>query len=552
MGELMNRVFVLALLASAISSMVAAAEKPPRPNIIVVLVDDMGFSDVGCYGGEIDTPNIDQLAAGGLRFTQFYNSGRCCPTRASLMTGLHPHQVGIGHMTEAPNKPLGIEGPYQGYLNDRCVTIAQVLKAADYHTMMTGKWHLGSSRQECWPIQRGFDRYFGGLSGAFNYFKPGGDRGITDGNQPVTTGADFYATDTFTDVACQYIADVTKQDDNPFFLYLAYNAPHWPLNAKWEEFKKYRGKYVGGWSQLMKSRLAKQKAIGLFPDEIDPAPHTGPKWDSLSDEQRDDLDAIMAAYAGCIDSIDQNIGKLIRRLDAIEQRQNTVIFFLSDNGACQEGGMLGKGNADIVKDPPLETTGGVRLGEAWANACNTPFRLYKHYVHEGGACTPMIASWPGGIPTDRSGSFVRQSAYLPDFMATCIELSGADYPDGMPSCQGKSMLPLLLGAESPIHDQPIYWEHEGNAAMRWGDWKLVREYKKPWELYHLATDRTEMKDLAGANPEKRGSMVEMWESWATEHQVAFPERFNMYEFLRLKQNQGKKKAGGKKPKKVAK
>jgi arylsulfatase A-like enzyme len=526
---------ILAALSCLLVANCPAADE--RPNIVIILVDDMGFSDVGCYGGEIETPNIDRLAAGGLRFTQFYNSGRCCPTRASLMTGLHPHQAGIGHMTAPPNQPLGFEGPYQGYLNDNCVTIAQLLRSAGYHTLMTGKWHLGAENKHTWPLQRGFDRYYGGLSGAFNYFKPGGDRGLTRDNTPVEPEDDFYATDTFTDVACEFISDAVGADDKPFFLYLAYNAPHWPLNAKWDDFNKYKGKYRDGWEQLMATRLEKQKQIGLFPADIAPAPHVGPEWDSLSDRQRDDLDAIMAAYAGCIDSIDQNIGKLTSHLESLGKRDNTLILFLSDNGACQEGGVLGKGSAAMVKDPPLETTGGVRLGLAWANACNTPFRLYKHYVHEGGACTPMIASWPAGITNSDAGTFVRQAAYLPDFMATCVELAGADYPKEFPPCQGVSLLPLLKGSAAPIHQNPIYWEHEGNAAMRWGDWKLVREYEKPWELYNIATDRTELSDLSKTNATKRDEMIKKWEAWATKHQVAFPKRFNMYEFLRKQKKQ---------------
>ncbi len=509
-----------------------------RPNIILVLVDDMGFSDLGCYGGEIETPNIDRLAAGGLRFTQFYNAGRCCPTRASLMTGLHPHQVGIGHMTAPPNQPLGFEGPYQGYLNDHCVTIAQVLHRAGYHTMMTGKWHLGSDRTECWPLQRGFDRYFGGLSGAFNYFKPEGDRGLTRGNEHVEPDADFYATDTFTDYACQYITDASNADDRPFFLYLAYNAPHWPLNSKWDEFQKYKGRYVDGWEALMATRLAKQKAIGLFPGEIEPAPHVGPSWNSLSQAQRDDLDSIMAAYAGCIDSIDQNIGKLVSHLDRLGELDNTVIFLLSDNGACQEGGALGKGSIEMVRHPPAGTAG-VRLGLAWANACNTPFRLYKHYVHEGGACTPMIASWPAGIENKRRGSFVRQFGYLPDFMATCVDLSDAVYPSDVPACEGVSVVPLLKGSRDPVHVGPIFWEHEGNAAVRWGNWKLVREYQKPWELYDLQADRAEMHDLAMTHQAKKKEMVAMWSKWATDKGVAFPVRFNMYEFLNQQNKQPK-------------
>ena len=498
----------------------------------------MGYSDIGCYGGEIDTPNIDRLAAEGLRFTQFYNAGRCCPTRASLMTGLHPHQVGIGHMTEPPGKPLGITGPYQGYLNDRCVTIAQVLRGAGYHTLMTGKWHLGMNRETSYPMHRGFDRFYGGLSGAFNYFKPGGDRGITHGNAPVETGDDFYSTDTFTDVACQFITEATEADDRPFFLYLAYNAPHWPLNSKWKEFTKYRGKYRDGWEALMKRRFARQQELGLIPPGMTPAPHVGPKWDSLSAKKRDDLDAIMAAYAGCIDSIDQNIGKLTSHLDSIGQRENTIIFFLSDNGACQEGGVLGKGSEAMVKSPPLETTNGPRLGLAWANACNTPFRLYKHFVHEGGACTPMIVNWPGGIPEGKGGTFVRQFAYLPDFMATCVDLCKATYPEDIPVCVGQSLSPLIAGSKQPIHTHPIYWEHEGNAAMRWGNWKLVREYHKPWELYDIDADRTEMHDLSEQAPSQRNRMIEKWNAWATATSVSYPKRFNMYQFLQ-QQKKGK-------------
>lgn len=519
------------------NSLVESRQTDPRPNIVIILVDDMGFSDIGCYGSEIETPNVDRLARNGLRFTQFYNSGRCCPTRASLMTGLHPHQAGIGHMTAPPKQPLEITGPYQGYLNDNCVTIAQVLKSSGYHTLMTGKWHLGADLSNAWPLQRGFDRFYGGLSGAFNYFKPGGNRKMSRGNESVETGEDFYVTDTFTDEACKFISEAARTDDKPFFLYLAYNAPHWPLQPKWNDFQKHKGNYSKGWEALMESRLAKQKEIGLFPADITPAPHVGPKWDSLDDKKRDELDTIQAAYAGCIDSIDQNIGKLTQHLESLGKLENTMIFFLADNGACQEGGQLGKYKDGWEKNSPLETTDGIRQGLAWANASNTPFRLYKHFLHEGGACTPMIAHWPQGIAEKDRGSFVRQFGYLPDFMATCLEVSGADYPDNIPTCVGESLLPALKGSSEPIHIEPIYWEHEGNAAMRWGQWKLVREYKKPWELYNIADDRTEMNDLAQSNSPRKNEMVAMWETWATKHEVAFPERFNMYEFLNKKKKQ---------------
>ncbi|MGB1817841.1 MAG: sulfatase-like hydrolase/transferase, partial [Rubripirellula sp.] len=344
------------------------------------------------------------------------------------------------------------------------------------------------------------------------------------------------ATDKFTDVACEFISDACEADERPFFLYLAYNAPHWPLNAKVKDFEKYKGKYSAGWDALMETRLAKQVELGMFPAETAAAPHEGPVWDGLKDQKKEELDAIMAAYAGCIDSIDQNIGKLCDHLRAIDQYENTLILFLSDNGACQEGGILGQGSEKMVKDPPLETVAGVRLGQAWANACNTPFRLYKHFVHEGGACTPMIASWPKGMKQIQRGGFMRQAAYLPDVMATCLELSGGKYPTDLPPCVGKSMVAALTGSHDPIHTEPIYWEHEGNAAMRWGNWKLVREYRKPWELYDLETDRTELRDLSSVNGDKRSAMIKMWEAWATANQVAFPERFNMYEFLRKKRN----------------
>lgn len=534
---MLRKQFALAaVLLLALGTSPALAEEQ-RPNIIIILVDDMGFSDIGCYGSEIETPNLDRLAQNGLRFTQFYNAGRCCPTRASLMTGLHPHQVGIGHMTEPPGQPLGFDGAYQGYLNENCATLAEVLHSAGYHTLMTGKWHLGYHRPNTWPLQRGFDRYYGCISGACNYFRPEGARGITDGNERVEVGQGFYSTEAFTDKGIQFIKEAREQDDRPFFLYLAHNAPHWPLNAKWLDYQKYKGKYTAGWEALMKSRLAKQQQLGLFPNDIVPAPHVGPKWSSLTDDKREDLDNIMAAYAGCIDAIDQNIGKLVRYLEQTEQLDNTAIFFLSDNGACQEGGILGNGNEEMIRNPPAGTAG-VRQGLAWANASNTPFRLYKHFVHEGGDSTPMIAHWPAGIPASIRGTFVRQFAYLPDFMPTCVELAGATYPADVPPTVGDSFAGALRGGTEPIHAEPIYWEHEGNAAMRWGKWKLVREYKKPWELFDIASDRTEINNLVEVETTQRDRMIAMWESWADEHHVAYPKAFNMYNYL----NEKKRKA----------
>ncbi|MEM9701255.1 MAG: sulfatase-like hydrolase/transferase, partial [Planctomycetota bacterium] len=315
----------LALLLGPETAPDARSAGRERPNVVVILVDDMGYSDLGCYGGEISTPAIDALAADGLRFTQFYNQGRCCPTRASLMTGLHPHQAGIGHMTLSPGQNTPIVGPYQGYLNDECVTLAQVLKSVGYRTIMTGKWHLGlgENRRRCWPLQRGFDRYYGCLSGAINYFKPGGNRGLTEGNEPIPVPEDFYATETFTDKAIEYLTETPG--DEPFFLYLAYNAPHWPLNPKPEDFRTYRGRYRDGYRAIMSARNRRQRESGLISEDVRPAPHPGPQWQSLEESDRDQQDAVMAAYAGCLASVDRNIGRLVSHLKETNRLENTVI-----------------------------------------------------------------------------------------------------------------------------------------------------------------------------------------------------------------------------------
>ena len=523
----------LGVLLSNVSTL--AAE---RPNIVIVMVDDMGFSDIGCYGSEIETPNLDQLAAKGLRFKQFYNTGRCCPTRASLMTGLHPHQAGIGHMTETPELPSPLEDePYQGYLNQQCVTLAQVLKQANYHTLMTGKWHLSYHRKEGWPLQRGFDKYFGIISGASHYVKPDARRGLTLMNDAVEAPEGFYVTDAFTDYACQFVESSLEEEAKPFFLYLAYNAPHWPLQAKPEDLDKYEGKYAKGWEALSNSRLAKQREMGLIDKDWQAAPHEGPEWAGLSDEQRSILDLRMAAYAGCIDSVDQNIGKLIAKLKDLGQYENTVFFFLSDNGACAEGGILGSGNEENIRNA-LSTTGtaGPRCGRAWANASNTPFRLYKHFVHEGGMATPLIVHWPRGIAEERQGSWVNSFGYLPDFMPTCIELAGGSYPTelagkAIPPHSGKSLVSLLKENDSPIHEDPVYWEHEGNRAMRDGDWKLVWSREGPWELYNLKEDRTEMNNLVDRQSRRAADMKRRWEGWARRTGVQFQSSFNYYRMI---------------------
>ena len=517
----------------------AYASSASRPNIVIIMVDDMGFSDIGCYGGEIDTPNIDRLAANGLRFKQFYNTGRCCPTRASLMTGLHPHQTGIGHMTETPDLPSPLENePYQGYLNDRCVTIAQALKLAGYHTLMTGKWHLGYHRDDCGPLERGFDKYFGIISGASDYFKPVSPRGLTFMDRPVEAPDGFYVTDAFTDYATRFIAESAKEDDKPFFLYLAYTAPHWPLEPKGKDLKKYEGKYSVGWDEISKRRLARQRKMGLIDPDWTPAPHEGPDWDSLSKNEKHILDLRMAAYAACIDSVDQNIGKLVRKLKDMGKYDDTIIFFLSDNGACAEGGTLGKGTEAQIRNPMLtEDVAGPRCGRGWANASSTPFRLYKHYVHEGGMATPLVVHWPDGIPRGRHGSFVEPFGYLPDLMPTCLDLAGGEYPRRFEGhyvypTVGESLVPLIKGSGKPVHTEPVFWEHEQNRAMRDGKWKLVWAFEGPWELFDMEADRTEMNNLFDKMPRKAAEMQRTWESWARRTGVQFQPSFNSYEMIK--------------------
>jgi len=373
------------------SSSVASA-KEERPNVVLVMVDDMGFSDLGYHGGEIDTPNLDGLARGGVRFSQFYNSGRCCPTRATLITGLHPHQTGIGWMTQPPGKTRGETEPpaYQGYLNRRCATVAEVLRRHDYTTLMAGKWHLGYNDRERWPLQRGFDRFYGCLSGATRFFHPVEPRGITLGNEQLenlesTTDEAYYTTDAFTDYAIRFVEEhaAGERSDDPFFLYLAYTAPHWPLQAFEDDVAKYHGKYRDGWDTLRRERYRRQIELGLIDEDWDLSPRTPgiPDWESLSEEKRDEMDLKMAVYAAMVDRVDQNVGRLVEALKGAGAFENTLILFLSDNGACQEGGRLGRGEFHDVEKRNREQNNS--YGEAWANAGSTPFRLYKHFAHGG-------------------------------------------------------------------------------------------------------------------------------------------------------------------------
>jgi arylsulfatase A-like enzyme len=491
----------------------ATAEKT---NIIVILVDDMGFSDLSSYGSEIPTPNIDALAETGVKFRRFYNSARCCPTRASLITGLHPHQAGIGRMGgDAGEKFPG----YRGCLQDRAVTIPEVLKPAGYYCAQAGKWHMDIRKTG--PMVRGFDRALtSGVGGHYFSEDPGWKGELSLDGKPVMPGekevpAKFYSSDLWTQFSLKCI-DEAKTAQKPFFIYLAENAPHFPLQAPAEDIAKFRGKYKVGWDALRTDRLARQKQIGLIPEPVSLTPRHAdvPAWDSLSEAEKDKNDLIMAIYAATLTRLDKAIGDLTAGLKQRGVFDNTLIFFVSDNGACGEF----TANPPVKGKNPGDFQSSVHLGQAWATLGSTPFSKYKHFTHEGGIATPLLISWPAGIPAEKRNQWVDTVGQLPDIMATCVEVSGASYPtqhantDIIPM-QGKSLVAAFADAKH-LRGAPLYFEHEGNSAMRDGDWKVVRTHACPWELYNLAEDPAELNNLASAQPERLNTMIAAYQKWA--------------------------------------
>ncbi len=483
----------------------AAAAPPQRPNIVLILADDMGFSDLGCYGSEISTPHLDRLAKNGLRFTQFYNTGRCCPTRASLLTGLYPHQAGVGHMVEDRGLPA-----YRGRLNDRCVTIAEALGAGGYHALMCGKWHVGENRPH-WPADRGFEKYFGLISGATSYFRLDSGRIMAlDGRPYVPPVEGFYLTDAITDHAVALMEEFGRRPE-PFFLYLAYTAPHWPLHARAEDIARYRGKYLEGWDALREKRHRRLVELGIIDRSWAPAPRDpkAPEWAGAKDKELWDLK--MAVYAAQIDRMDQGIGRILEKLKELDAEENTLVLFLSDNGGCAE--QVDRGQAGA---PPGTKESFLSYGLPWANASNTPFRLFKHWVHEGGIATPLIARWPAVIR--QPGSITHQPGHLIDLMATCLEAAGIEYPKAYAGrelipLEGKSLLPIFRGEIRAGH-AAIFWEHEGNRAVRQGKWKLVARHGKDWEMHDLEADRTELADLSARFPDKAADLARLYGQWA--------------------------------------
>ena len=527
------------LLLCALACVVCAqspAAPATKPNLVLIVADDMGFSDLGCYGSEIPTPNLDALAAGGLRFTQFYNTARCSPTRAALLTGLHPHQAGVGRLAEEirPTAAGNPEG-YLGYLNDRCVTLAEVLRPAGYRTYMAGKWHLGSGERGRWPLQRGFDRFYGILSGATSYLRPAEPRGLTLNNEPLPppTDAGYYTTDAFTDFAMQTVRE--HEDGAPFFLYLAFNAPHWPLQARAEDIAKFTGKYRAGWDKLRVERHTKELALGIVGKDWPLADRDdgARAWDTLTEQQKTDLDYRMAVYAAQVHRLDWNVGRFVATLREHGKLDNTLLVFLSDNGGCSEPFTdLGGGRQADINNPAM--MGAISYGTGWANVSNTPFRKFKSNLHEGGIATPLIVHWPAGLKT-KPGALDATPGYLTDLMPTVLEATGATYPkerqgQPLPPLEGTSLLPIFTASGAVAPPRTFCWEQYGNKAVRIGDLKAVFSTKGgangsapsgQWELYDLPKDRTEEHDLATARPDELKRLTAAWDAWANRTQV-FP------------------------------
>ncbi|MDP6373506.1 MAG: arylsulfatase [Vicinamibacterales bacterium] len=517
----------LATACGTTTSPESRADAPP--NVVLIMADDMGFSDIGPYGSEIPTPNLDRLAAEGRRFTQFYNTARCSPTRAALLTGVYPHQAGVGHL----NRDLGAPG-YRGELAEVTVTLAELLGSAGYTTLMSGKWHVTSpslTDDRNWPRQRGFDRFYGTLTGGGNFFNPA--TLILDDTPIQAEGDRYHYTDAISDRAVEFLDDLPTGEaaTAPFFLYVAYTAPHWPLHAWPDDVATHVGGYLDGWDVLRERRRQRLIDLGMIDagwvlSTRDPDAAAWEDGDHTIWEDRR-----MAVYAAQVEQMDRGIGRILAKVRALGAEANTLVLFLSDNGGSAE--LISPDSRNPVF--PTETRDGrpIRLGNvpeilpgdedtyqsygvAWANASNTPFRRFKHWVHEGGIATPLIVSWPTGIAS--RGELEQTPAHVIDLLPTIAEATGTTYParrNGVATIplEGESLIPVFEGG-AMMPDRPLYWEHEGNRAIRRGRWKLVAPYQGEWELYDLQVDRTETSDLAAQRPAIAAELSGLWESWA--------------------------------------
>jgi arylsulfatase len=501
----------------------------------------MGFSDIGCFGSEISTPNLDKLAARGIRVNQFYNNPRCCPSRASIMTGLYSQQANMGNMVADHGRYPYPE--YDGILSAKTLTIPEALKTAGYNTAMVGKWHLATETDEgkrSWPLQRGFDKFWGMISGASVYYE---SPHLMSGNDALPPPPkDKYLTDLWAEHASSFVTKLA-QEKKPFFLYIAFNAPHWPIQAPEEVVQKYANRYTAGWDALRDERHKKQLGMGLVSSiwPLTPRDPRVPAWDKADDKEWEVRR--MAVYAAMIDRLDQGIGRILDTVEKAGIADNTLIVFMSDNGGNAEE--FGRGNRQTPGNSPegpahVASTAGTgpceigmtcagnvtgvmpggentfqSIGIPWGNCANTPFRLYKHYAHEGGVSTPFIACWPAGIkPTAFP---VNAVGHETDLMPTFLELAGVTYPSKIaagpiPALAGQGLTPLFAGKQRTRG--PIYWEHEGNKAVRDGKWKLVSRFPDGWELFDMEADRVELNNLASTQPERVKAMAAMWDAWA--------------------------------------
>jgi len=528
-------------------------KKDNRPNIILIMADDLGYSDLGCYGGEINTPNLDKIAKQGLQFTQFYNISRCCPTRAALLTGMYNHAAGIGDMTTKQD-----DQAYKGHLGKNTVTIAEVLKQAGYRTAMTGKWHVSNtltqsnpqeqlkwlnhqkeyplfSPLEQYPTKRGFEKFYGTIWGVIDFFDP---FSLVEGTIPVkNVPENYYHTDAINDKTAEYVREFSK-DDKPFFLYVAHNAPHWPIQALPEDIAKYKDTYKDGWDAIRQRRYEKMVRLGLIDSAITKLSPRYPTQMSWEDNPHKDWDArAMAVHAAMVDRMDQGVGRILKTLEETGEMDNTIIVFLSDNGASSElSDRYGPGF-----DRPGETRDGRKIsyatdkrvmpgpqttffsiGPNWANVANTPYRLWKSESLEGGIHTPMLVSWPKGIAN--KGVKSERVSHVMDFMATFIEVAGATYPQEYNGHQilpleGQSFVSIFKGEHDKGH-KTLFNEHEGSKYVRQDAWKLVMaKGDKTWHLYNMASDPTELNDMAMKHPDKVKLLADMWEDWAGKHHV---------------------------------
>ena len=536
------------LLAAALGLLLGVSRADDRPNVLLILADDLGYSDLSCYGSEIPTPHLDRLARGGARFNAFYTSARCCPSRASLLTGLHPHEAGIGSFAQAKPRQ-GWGKAYTGHLLADTATLAEILGDAGYSTWMVGKWHMGTPG----PIARGFQHYYGYrrfLSHSENQWDPGHYVRLPEGTTPEIKlpRGEFYATDVFNDYALEFLRQARSGPaaSKPWFLYLAHSSPHFPVQAPVASIERHLETYRRGWDVLRAERLERQKKLGLVSSGTTLPPRAevpvdrediangfpgqeNPAWNSLPADRREDLARRMATFAAMVEHIDLGIGNIIADLEEHGELDNTLILFLSDNGACYEWGPFGfdgpsrKGLTTLHRGPELKKIGQDHThqsyGSAWANLGNTPLSMYKHFCHEGGLASPLVVHWPKGVPPHKG--FVRTPSHLMDIVPTVCEATGIPYPEerkgtAIQPVSGTSLLPALKGATLP--ERPLAFEHQGARGLRLGDWKLVwgkRQVEEvSWELYNLRTDRSEQHNLADKEPAKLQELVTAWEEWA--------------------------------------